>query len=161
MIVKRTDQFEAYRYGGLQGVWYTEAATDVVNFITGIDSNNHTSVANERMLDVVRPDAYWDPPLAVDLYIVDPVSRVTLKVAIGDWIFKTKGGGLRLVKSTEFDAGRYEVELEEKPEATFRAELADLIQKYGRVSSAYPPKGLARYLDEMIDLTVRVGDGDF
>lgn len=159
MIVKKVEQFEAFRYGGLQGVWYTEAATDVINFITGVNTDNQTTVSNERMLDVVRPDMYWTPPLDVDLYIVDPITRVTLQLRIGSWVLKTKAGGFQVFLNEDFEK-KYLVEPVEKPEETFRSELAYLIQKYGRANGLpVSTVTLARHVDELIDVALKMGGG--
>lgn len=109
--------------------WTKESVTRVVEFVTGVDVDNHTGIAQERVLDVVIPILTdWDAANGkVPIQVSDTRTGQASRVELGDWIVKLPSGALLFIKQEAFaetceavemlDSGRYtshkEIEIEE------------------------------------------------
>lgn len=119
---------DALQYGEGKA-WTKEAVTHVVEFVTGIDVDNHTGISNERVLDVVTPILTdWDAANGkVPIQVSDTRTGQGSRVELGDWIIKLPSGALLFVKQEAFaetceavemlESGRYtslkEIEIDE------------------------------------------------
>jgi hypothetical protein len=92
--------FEAIKYGNLDGSWSPECATRVATFLLGMDPDKMTTVANERMLDVVKPIlSQFDPINGVaPITVFDTVAKRHFTIQLGDWILRREGQPFLFVK---------------------------------------------------------------
>lgn len=82
---------EAFQYVEEGKPWRNEIVTEVAQFVIGVDVDNHTTVANERLLDVVRPILVDWSPLEGKAPINVAVSENVVRVEVGDWIVRFSG----------------------------------------------------------------------
>jgi hypothetical protein len=94
---------DAFQYGEDEP-WTNDAVTKVVEFVTGIDVENHTGIANERVLDVVVPILTdWDASAGkAPIMVADTKTKTSERVDLGDWIIKLEDGSLVFAKHNVF-----------------------------------------------------------
>lgn len=94
---------EAIRYGTVDSKWHPDAAMKVARFVIGIN-DDHVTVSNERMLDVVRPVlSRWDPTKGIaDIDVIDLSVGLGYTVKLGSWISKLEDGRLLISTPTAF-----------------------------------------------------------
>lgn len=121
---------EAVRYGTVDSKWHPDAAMKVARFIIGVN-DDHVTVSNERMLDVVRPVLNrWDPAKGIaDIEVVDLAVGLSYTVRLGSWVVKL--GDNRLLISTPTAFRR---DFEDQPEEaqsdldTLSAEIMSILK---------------------------------
>lgn len=130
IIVRRKDnpssRYRAVQYGNSDWSWDPDGITKVAALVLGMNPDVVTTVANERMLDVVRPVlSEFDPAHGKATIEVLDGSNV-FPVALGDWVLKPLDGGpMIFVKQFSFS-----LEFEPLPvevEASALDELTELI----------------------------------
>lgn len=131
MFRKRDDHdfvVEAVRYGTWNSSQASGAALRIAKFILGVDVDSHTTVMNERVLDVVKPEVEtWDPDNGIaNIRVVDQEHDHMYKMALGDWVAKTSDGGLIFITAEAFRRDYEDVPPEVIVKSEFD-ELADLI----------------------------------
>lgn len=131
---------DAFQYGEGRS-WTKDAVTRVVEFVTGIDVDNHTGISNERVLDVVIPILDdWDAVNGkVPVQVFDTKTGDSARVELGDWIVKLPTGALLFIKQAAFSetyepvemlgSGRYkshkELEIEELATFLYKDAFSD------------------------------------
>jgi hypothetical protein len=116
--------FEAVQY---KRPWdHDNAITEVASFILGMDTDKATAVANENVLDIVRPLTHlWHVGRGVaTIEVSDPVTGLYFEVQADDWICKKlafENSGLSIVEPAYFEKDFEEIAPEE-----IRTEFNDL-----------------------------------
>ena len=130
-------KFEFVRYQNTPG-----SLNEIAWFILGVNPENSTSIANERMLDVVRVSqkepgkievADWTAPGA-------PMRRVTS----GQWLLKSPGQPLLILDEETVDT-EFSLQTEEAviPDEKEIQELTSLICEYFPMTTKYRAKAVA------------------
>lgn len=86
--------FRAIQYGDYDRRWSKEDITDIAAFVLGVNPDNKSTVANDRLLDVVKPVYNRFDPLSgvADIDITDPATgNHTYTLELGDWIIRREG----------------------------------------------------------------------
>lgn len=121
-------ELEALRYSEADGSWSAECITRVAKFVLGMNPDNMAgAVANDRLLDVVKPVlARFDPAAGkADIEVADWVAGHIYVVHLGDWIIKHKRSSFWVVSDDHFPE-MFEV-VREVPAKTELDELCDVI----------------------------------
>ena len=118
----------AHRYSNPTRPWRSEDVAELAKFVLGHDMNTRITVANEHILDVVRPvESRWAPhDHLADVAVADWIRNTTLNLSIGWWIVKDDNGGLSAMSNSSFES-TYEPFMKALPPKTPLDDLADLI----------------------------------
>jgi len=141
---------EALRYGTYTSEWGMDSVAEIVKFVLGLDVDAHTTVANERALDVVRPViATWDPDGgAADIEVYHQTHdgrQLRNRMSLGEWIVRYSNGNLSFVDPTQFRE-LYEDVPDEVVQDTELIELTDIIYEHSAGGSRVIAERIARAL---------------
>lgn len=127
------DKYDRYRRKSdgavVEAVQYNlaGAVSKIAAFVLKMDVDDHITVANEHLLDVVRPvhDA-WNPNSGVaTIHVVDPGTGFIFPMLLNEWLARCDNGALLTIKPNAFIRD-YEKIQPEAPKSEYD-ELADVI----------------------------------
>lgn len=81
---------EAFQYGKEGAPWHQDLLTEVAEFVTGIDVDQHSTISADRILDVVQPVLVdWNHKEGkAPIQVADVQNNNVARLEFGDWIVR-------------------------------------------------------------------------